>query len=284
MLASKSILLPKLRHLVRDGFAIRLSLRYVAATTLIVGLAVAGKYASHTAARQGRFDRQAQSMACGQRSLCQRIVRAALHVQSSAPGPERFQAASELSQLAHEWDQSHNALRYGNAAAGLPDAASRAVESMFAEMHPQCVGLDQAAHELVNLAHHSPETMAEAGHSIERLIARILRHERGVAEGMDRLVDQLERESHDRAGRAEFWQGAVLTLLVAAVVLQGLLVLAPLVQRLRRAQRHLALVQAELAAARMALDQSGRPPVRRLPQRSREPSQAPRREPLPAVA
>jgi hypothetical protein len=126
--------------------------------------------------------------------------------------------------------------------------------------------------------------MAEAGYSIERLIVRILRHERSVAEGMDRIVDQLERESQNHADRAEFWQGTVLVLLVAAVVLQGLLVFAPLVWRLLRAQHHLSQVQAELAAARLALDRSDRPPVWRLPERSREPTQAPRREPLPAVA
>lgn len=264
MLATKTTLPTKLGSLLAARPTIRLVLRYLVATGLLVGLVVAGQLLRQTAAEQRRSDLHVLGIASQQRVISQRIVRAALLVADSEPGPPRAQAARELAELARSWGSLHLALRYGDVSRGIPTSSS-AVATMYEELHPKYVGMDQGAHELVNVARMPPAAIATNGYSLDVPVERIVRHERGALEGMDRIVHQLERESSARAARAELWQLMLLAVTLAAFVLQGVFVVLPAIRQMREANRRLAQVQAELVAARQALH-----PADRAPHRSRE--------------
>jgi hypothetical protein len=281
MLSAKTTLPEKLKAMHAAGATIRLAMRYVVVTALMVALAFAGQVLSRRAAEQRRSDLHVLGLATQQRVTSQQLVRAALSLTSSDEETARRQAATELAQLSRAWDEAHNALRHGNAKLQVA-ACSDDVETMFAELHPKYVGMDQAAFELVNLARMSPALMNESGYSFDAPLERLVRHERGALAGMDRIIAQLEREAADRATSSASWQQLVMLLMLAAVLLQGLLVFVPAARRLALSDRRLAQAQAELAAARLAADQQRRSTQSRPVREAGSPLR--RIEPLSAVA
>jgi lambda repressor-like predicted transcriptional regulator len=273
MLAFQTPLLCRFSRLIAAAPAMRPIMLYVAGAALVAGLAMAGQMISQRSAARRMTEQHVLNVAGQQRVLGQRMVATALRIQANETGPERMHAVAELAELTRSWDHTHYSLRHGDAAYGLPTGHSPAIKRMFAELHPKYVGLSQAAHELVNYSRPAATSFEAMGSSVDKTVARLLRHERSTLECMERIVFQWERESQARAAQSMLWQQMLLVLTLVAIGLQGALAVIPLARQHLRSLQRIRQLESELAEARLALKRPAQAPVRN--------RQLPAREVLP---
>ncbi len=285
MFASQTSVLRRLPRTLAASDTIRLVLVHIAGAAVVAGLALAGQFVSQRAASRYSSDQHVLVVARNQQVLSQRIVGGVRQMQSASSGSDRRRAASELDELVRQWDRAHNGLREGDAALGLPAIDSEMTESILAELHPKYIGVWQGAGDLISASRTPQPSEAWTKEYIDKGADRLVRHERDLQVGMDRLVLQLERESQIRASRTIFWQRTLVAALLIAVGVQGVLFLVPVVRKLSRAARRIAELEADLAAVRQLHDRKAPAAAPRQRPSSTHAIVLPRRvEPVAAVA
>ncbi len=199
-----------------------LTFRYVGALAVVAGLLIAGQALVQRALDRQEGDARVVNMAGRQRMLGQRLCMLLLAV--GVESPARAQAAlDELSRVADDWERSQAALRAGRPGAGLAIANSDAVDRLFAQIDTDHRAMLTAARAVPT----APPGAARAAHA---LAARA--HQDAFLAGMDRIVDEYEREARDRVVELRRVELALLVLVLVVLALEGAFVFRPAVRGL----------------------------------------------------
>lgn len=224
-----------------------LTLRYIAALTLIAVLALTGRFLVQSALQRQAHDSHIVNIAGRQRMLSQRICNAALAIQTAANAEIYQERIDVLRSTLALWRRSHWGLLNGDPSLGLDGDNSPAVRTMFSGLEPHFAAMIRETESVLASA------TAEGAFNGERLkpaLAVLLKEETPFLGGMDQIVSQFEAEARQRVERLQRTEWILLGILLAVLVVEGLLVFRPAVRRLNETFE----MEKALSAARAAAE------------------------------
>jgi signal transduction histidine kinase len=219
-----------------------LTLRYVGALLTVAALLVAGQLLIQRALDLQEADSHVVNTAGRQRMLSQRLCvlllaldRAGDTTQSggATQGGDATQR-SELARVADEWQSSQESLARGRPETGIKGGNSPEIAALYAQI--------DGDHRAMLAAARAAIAGGPGGSGAARIA---LDHQEAFLAGMDRIVDEYEREARTRVVRLRWIEISLLGLALAVLLLEGAFVFRPAVRHLGEylAQRDLALQQ-----------------------------------------
>jgi nitrate/nitrite-specific signal transduction histidine kinase len=208
---------------------------YIIALSTVALLALLGQVVIQATLQQQSSDALVINIAGRQRMLSQRMSKAALALEVFPDSQARLQNALELRDVAILWQQSQEGLQRGNPTLGLPGNNSSIVKQLFAQIEPEYTTMVRASRALLALAL-IDDTRASTIPASAFLpsIQSILSAQTGFLVGMDRIVTQYQREAQDHLIRQRYIELALFGLTLCVLLLEGLFVFRPAVNRLRQ--------------------------------------------------
>ncbi len=225
----------------------RLSMLYIAALSTVALLTVLGQVVIQSALQQQSSDALVINIAGRQRMLSQRLSKAALALEVF---PDvRQQNADELRGVIVLWQRSQEGLQHGDTALGLPGNNSEIVKRLFANIEPEYESMLRASKALLAIAKpEGPHPGAVPASAFLPYIRAILATQSGFLVGMDTIVTQYQREAEEHVARLRLIEFVLSGLTLLVLLLEGLFIFRPAVQRLR--QIFADLIQANERATR----------------------------------
>ena len=222
-----------------------LTFRYVGALSVVAGLLIAGQAIVQHALDRQEGDARVVNMAGRQRMLGQRLCMLLLAVGVDAPVRARG-LLDELARVAEDWERNQAALRAGHPEPDLAVASSDVIDRLFAQID----GDHRAMLAAARAARTAPPGAQAAAHAVIALA-----HQDAFLAGMDRIVDEYEREARGRVVGLRRVELALLVLVLVVLAFEGAFVFRPAVRGLAAhlaardvAQRALELSEAEKRA------------------------------------
>ena len=228
----------------------RLTRLYIVALSAIAILSIAGQLIIQLALKQQSSDSRVINIAGRQRMLSQRLSKAALATQIASNTAERRSRLGELEAVVALWKRSHQGLQQGDAQLGLPGNNSDEILRMFAEIEVHHQKMLQAAETLLQADPSEPWIATNA--NITPLLETILTNEASFLKGMDAIVFQYDKEAQTRVQHIKTIEISILSITLAVLLLEALLIFYPAVQQLH--SYIVALLQAKEQNARIAAE------------------------------
>jgi signal transduction histidine kinase len=209
----------------------RLSRRYVLALATIAALSVVGQVVVQITIGQMSRDATVINIAALQRTLSERLSKAALAILVAPDAATQIIYTNQLRGVVPQWQHTQLALQEGDAAMGLPGQNSPEVTRLFAQIAPSFNAMQDAATQLLAAIDSQPPVSLPSTPSLQFVIApfvqQILAAEPGFVTGMDAIVAQYQREADGRVARLQVIEWTLLAIEVAVVGLLGVLVFRP---------------------------------------------------------
>jgi len=176
----------------------RLTTYYITALSLVAVLSILGQLLVQRDLSYQKGDSHVVNIAGRQRMLSQKLGKAAAVLQAVGISPdERRRRIAELRDVRTLWSDSHERLKYGDPALGLPGTNSLAVNRLFtaieAPYRAMLAGVSQVLGEGSQRDDGLPEPARQAA-----AVAQVLAHEDGYLQTMDAIVSQYDREAEQR--------------------------------------------------------------------------------------
>ena len=203
----------------------RLRFGYIAALTVIVAALLVSGVTIFVALRQQEQDAQVLNVVARQRTLSQRLSKAALRMVSPGMGGLRWDRAAELRGTLEQWRAAQTGLLEGDSALGLPGHPTASFRAALLASTPWF------------------ETMTEATDSVltdtslalrTQHVSAILGAEGQYLKAAEHATDVYRNETTARLHRVQTAQFAATAIIVAIIILLGMLVLRPAEARIRR--------------------------------------------------
>ena len=254
----------------------RLTWRYALALLAVACLSVAGQFIIQQSLDRRAADAQVVQVAERQRTLSQRLSKAALLAAAAEDPDVRSARASELYENTKTWEEGYRGLVFGDGRLGLTGENSEAVRALFSMVEPHRAAMLEASYALQTALLTLPRGAATDTVRIDRrapvraALDELLENETAFLNGMDRIAEQYEREANAEIASVreiELW-----LLLATLLVLLGeaAFVFHPAVRRvgesmdglleanegLERSNAELAEQRAVAETARRAADQA----------------------------
>ena len=178
---------------------------------------------------QWQSDARVVNMAGRQGMLSQAIAKQALLIEQAGDIGQRRRLAATLAELDSQWEHSRFALQHGDPLLGLSGTNSPEVHKMLAELEPHYRVLHGAAQSLAAKAVAEDKRV-----DVSAEVNTILAHEGAYLQDMEAVVSQYGHEARihdDRKNRLEF---GLLLAILTVLLLQGLLVLRPALNRIQQ--------------------------------------------------
>jgi nitrate/nitrite-specific signal transduction histidine kinase len=227
----------------------RLTILYITALSTVALLTLLGQAVIQSALQHQSSDALVINIAGRQRMLSQRLSKSALALEVFSDAKMRQQNADELRDVVALWRRCQEGLQHGDAALGLPGNNSETVKRLFAAIEPNYRAMLQASKGLLALAlPDNSHTSATPASAFLPFIQTILAAQSGFLIGMDHIVSQYQREAEEHVAQLKYIEFTLLGLTLLVLLLEGLFVFRPAVQRLR--QTIADLIQANERAAR----------------------------------
>lgn len=209
----------------------RLTRRYVLALATIAALSIIGQVVVQITIGQLSRDAGVINIAALQRTLSERLSKAALAILVAPDAATQIIYVNELRGVVPQWQHTHLALQEGDAAMGLPGQNSPEVARLFAQIAPSYNAMQDAATQLLAAIDSQPPVLLPSTPSLQSVIApyvqEILAAEPEFVTGMDAIVAQYQREADARVARLQVVEWTLLAIEVAVVGLLGALVFRP---------------------------------------------------------
>jgi signal transduction histidine kinase len=216
----------------------RLTGRYVLALGAIALLSLIGQVVVQVALAQQTDDARVINVAALQRTLGERMSKAALAILVTADPAAQAPYIAELRGVVAQWERSHLALQHGDASLGLPGHNSPTVTRLFARIAPSFnVMLDAATDLLVVIDTQPPVPLPSSpslASAITPYVEKILGAEPAFLTGMDSIVSQYQHEAEARVAGLRSIEVVLLGSVVTVVVLLGVLVFRPATRQVGR--------------------------------------------------
>ncbi|NJL03687.1 MAG: STAS domain-containing protein [Chloroflexaceae bacterium] len=168
-------------------------------------------------------DARVINIAGRQRTLSQRISKAALGISSFNSSILRERYRAELAESLILFERSQLGLQQGDAELGLPGRNSPTVTQMFAEQQPHYVALVTSA-----------GAIRDGSGSMSDQVLQILDREAQFLSRMDAIVFQYDSEARASVVLLQQLQLGLLGLMLATLLLQGLFIFRPAIRRIEQ--------------------------------------------------
>jgi signal transduction histidine kinase len=205
--------------------------RYALALTTIAVLGILGQIVVQVNIQQLSRDTHVIDVAALQRTLSERLSKAALAVLDAPDSATQSTYVDELLSVVPQWEQSHLALQQGDVTLGLPGHNSPAVVRLFAQIAPNFNAMQDAATKLVVAYETQPPVVLPTTPSLASRIApdvhQILLAEPGFVNGMDAIVAQYQQEADSRVNQLQVTEWTLLAIELAVILVLVLLVFWP---------------------------------------------------------
>ncbi|HEX8035199.1 MAG TPA: ATP-binding protein [Ktedonobacterales bacterium] len=233
----------------------RLTRRYSLALVAIAVLGILGQIIVQVNIAQLSRDTHVIDVAALQRTLSERLSKAALAILDAPDETAQSSYASQLSSVANQWEHTHLALQRGDEAMGLPGQNSPEVTQLFEKVAPSFNYMQDAATKLLVAYYGRPPILLPETPSLANVISpyvqEILAAEPEFVVGMDAIVAQYQREADGRILRLQIIEWSLLGVEMLVLLLLVLLVFRPATRYVGQSISDLVLAQErehELAA------------------------------------
>jgi signal transduction histidine kinase len=233
----------------------RLTRRYFLALAAIAVLGVLSQIIVQVNIEQVSGDTHVINVAALQRTLSERLSKAALAILVAQDAATQSTYVNELLSVVPQWEHSHLALQQGDVTMGLPGHNSQDVTRLFAAIAQNFNAMQDAATKLL-VAYETqppvplPETLPLSA-IITPFVHDILIAEPEFVAGMDAIVAQYQREADLRVLQLQVIEWALLAVELLVIALLVVLVFRPATRYVGRSISELALARErehELAA------------------------------------
>ncbi len=222
-----------------------LTARYLFAIILVAILASAGQVLVQVALSLQVHDAQVINLAGRQRNysqaLCKNLI-ATLNLTTI----EAEIAWAEARSILPRWKKVHGGLLIGEPSLGLPANDSPALATRWHALDPIFLELS----ERISIA-------IETEHLDAHAVGDLLSAQRRYLQGMEAVVEQLDREARQRVQQTRLLEGTLFTILCVVLVAEVLLIFRPVVHRIRTEIDSRELAE-EAAVEREVAEVSGR--------------------------
>jgi adenylate cyclase len=219
---------------------------YVVSLTTIAGLAIGGQVVIQTQLFRQARDVEVVSTAQNRQQLCERLVKTTLAVKM-AEADERSLALQELTQVMQDWEGSQEGLRL-RMRQTLSNAEMAEVEPMLAKLKPLAQEIVMTAKTTLRWNELPVEprmsrrdrlngAMAEVSglsQPVGQLSAvRLMKVGTEFNQGIDDLIRWYGKRANDGVGRLKLMEFGLLGLTLGTLLLEGLIVFRPAIDRLK---------------------------------------------------
>lgn len=220
------------KHLGTESPMRWLTVRYVTALVLTALLSGIGLWVVATGVDQEQQSAHVVNIAGRQRMLSQRLAKLAVLMDGVSDQELLNSQASDLKRVLDQFELAHRGLQQGNSDLELLGENSPAVVAIYRRITPNFDALRSAAAQVYDLAR-SPENWGRQKAERQKLVARVLANEAPFLSGMDEIVNQYDLESSEHRARLKRQLAMLFGGLVVVLIMEGLLVFQPAVNRLR---------------------------------------------------
>ncbi len=222
---------------------------YIIALSTVAVLSIAGQMTLSLLIRNQASDALVINLAGRQRMLSQRLVKCIFILQrDNFNNPTALQ---ELHLSLSQWQRAHQGLQVGDAGLGLPPLESQAMREQFAKLQTHYQAMVTATTQLVEAINQDRLTPALS----ENTINVVLQHEQLFLQGMDQIVQALQKESETRTHRLEVFSRFFLMATLVTLLAQGLLIFRPAIRQLNQKMRDIEEARAITAQLAVALQE-----------------------------
>lgn len=219
----------------------RLTVLYVVALSTVALLSIGAQALIQWQLTRGGSDSSVINIAGRQRMLSQRLAKAAVEL-SAAPPQQQAASLSELTDTHKLWTRSHLALREGGDL-GLPGHNSQQVQELFDAIDANYNAMTTAAAALES---------ADTPEQVATHVAAIQENEGAFLAGMDAIVLQYVAEAEAKVARLRRLEMALLGLTLAVLLIEGVCIFRPAVQRIQQTSNRLRQARDDAQAASRA--------------------------------
>ncbi|NIA06137.1 MAG: response regulator [Actinobacteria bacterium] len=220
----------------------KLTLRYLIALSLIALLSISAYTLVRLAVYRQASDAPVINLSGRQRMLSQKIAKEALLLAQSQDMKMRQHHRQSLSASVSSWTQVHNGLQYGNKELQLPGNNSPEIQDLFARIEPYYQTIRKAVNgilalepgELIQISPRSP------------LVQEIVKASPLYLKWMDQAVFQYDKEAQGRVDTLNYMGSYTLPAVLLLLLLEGLFIFRPMVNRVKTTYEKLQQVNEEL--------------------------------------
>ena len=233
----------------------RLTRRYVLALATIAVLGILGQIIVQVNIAQLARDTHVIQIAALQRTLSERLSKAALALLVAPDEATQATYGNELLSIVNQWEHTHLALQQGDEAMGLPGHNSPEITRLFDGIAPTFNYMQDAATKLLVVYESQPPVplpgMPSLASVIMPYVQEILAAEPEFIVGMDAIVAQYQREADSRVLRLQVIEWSLLGVEFLVLGLLVIVVFRPATRYVGQSINDLVLAQErerELAA------------------------------------
>lgn len=238
----------------------RLTLLYIVALSAVALLTIAGQVAVQWSLAAQQHNSTVVNIAGRQRMLSQKIAKTALLVSHNDEPARRKALVAELAKLSRDWQQAHAGLQHGDTQLELDQQNSAAVQALFAELEPHYAAM------LCGIEQIQQGDASQGTAGTQTLLA----HEGPFLAKMDEIVFQYDREAQAAVARLQTQERWLLSITLAVLFLEGLVVFRPAVAKIKTTLGDLRRTLVQLDHAKQAAEAASQEKSRFLARMSHE--------------
>lgn len=175
-------------------------------------------------------DSRVINVAGRQRAYSQKLVKEALLLVSYEDSDRQY-ILSEFKKTLQSWQTFHLGLQAGIDSLGVNSAPDRVLASLFEQAAPHYRAMSAASETLLQqMAPGNSEDLGGAAGELEVLLS----HEREFLKAMDSIVNEYDRQSHEKLKKLRLMELLLFFLALLILVLELLFIFRPLAHRVRR--------------------------------------------------
>jgi signal transduction histidine kinase/DNA-binding response OmpR family regulator len=238
----------------------RLTVMYILALGLLALVTVGGKIVVQLVRQGQSSDATVINLAGRQRMHCEKLVKAALAIQTAPSRNVQSRYVEELRDLMTTWQRTHKGLRDGDAELGLPGKIPPEIERRFVQVEPTFLAVVRVGQDLL-AAVDKQDKQVEWFVDVAPFVQRLLKDEDVYSKAMNEVVNQFQKEADHRVARLQMLEWSMLAITLGVLLLEGLFLFRPTVQmvgktiaRLEKAEVQLGHNASQLKAKNAELD------------------------------
>jgi signal transduction histidine kinase/CheY-like chemotaxis protein len=213
----------------RSNAGKRLTVMYILALGLLALVTVGGKIVVQLVRQGQSSDATVINIAGRQRMLSEKLVMAALAIQTAPSRNVQSRYVEELRDLMTTWQRTHKGLHDGDAELSLPGKLSPEIERLFVQVGPSFLAMIRVGQDLL-AAVDKQDKQGEWFVDVAPFVQRLLKDEEEYSKAMNEVVNQFQKEADHRVARLQMLEWSMLGIILSVLLLEGLFLFRPTVQ------------------------------------------------------
>ena len=206
----------------------RLGTWYILALSMIASVAIIGQVLIQSHLRDQLSDSRVVNVAGKQRMLSQKIAKSVLRLREGQPAEMRNIILKDLKESTFLWRISQNGLQHGNDSLNLPGGNSAEITGLFRQTAVPFSRMSSGALNIIRALESQPDVAYAA---MQEDISQILLYEPSFLEGMEKIVNQYDREAKDKVSSLKTMEYIVLAISLLVITLEVIFIFRPTTQQ-----------------------------------------------------